>query len=199
MFFWRHYQYYLLDFLSETVSYELPPTQKLDNFLFPANGNRLFISCGAVQFTGQYQRLPTSDLQLHKTCPTSPGFELLKKETAEAARCCDYAYRLDRHCRWCVVTLRPPSKVEDHRFQGIMWGEEEHTTSFIQADLENTIDTLKWPSYKGSAGGTAQQLTCFDRVGRFGEQEREGVGGGWGVHSLIVATTSLSSCTFVRA
>lgn len=33
-------------------------------------------------------------------------------------------------------------------FKGIMWGEEEHTTSSIQADLESTIDTLKWPSVK---------------------------------------------------
>lgn len=115
----------------------------------------------------------------------------LKNGNAEAARCCDYPYRFDRlkpeRCRWCVVALRPSSlhasKVEDHRFQGIMWG--GGTTSFIQADLENTIDTLKWPSYKGSAGGTAQQMTCFDRVG----------GGVQGRRSLIVGATLLSSCT----
>lgn len=94
---------------------------------------------------------------------------------------------------WCRVRtfFLHVFEVEDDGFQGIMWGEEGRSTSFIQADLENTIDTLKWPSYKGRAGGTAQQLTCFDIVGR-GARGGEGV---QGRSSLIVAATLLSSCT----
>lgn len=42
------------------------------------------------------------------------------------------------------------------------WG--RGTLNSSRADLENTIDVLKRPSCKGSAGGAAQQLTCFDMV-----------------------------------
>lgn len=69
---------------------------------------------------------PAAELKFNH--PTQPGFQDVKRETVEAVRYRDYPYRLDRlksvPFRWCVVTLRPSSKVEDHRFRGIMWGEK---------------------------------------------------------------------------
>lgn len=100
---------------------------------------------------------------------------------------------------WCVKTfLSARFQSGGSSFSGdhVMWrGGGESTTSFIQADLENTIDTLKWPSNKGSSGGTAQQMTCFDRVGVGVRGSGGGGGGVQGRRSLIVGATLLSSCT----